>query len=203
VLYQGDSGWNFGASYKSQQDFENFQFNSVDESGLPRTLELDLDFPSIASLGAAYMGFEKWVLAADLRYIDYQSTDGFQEAKFNPDASVNGFGWDSIFVLALGAQYEIDDKWTARAGYAFNQNPIADEDSTFNLPAPAILEHHASLGVSYCFDEAWCLDIAYRHGFENSIEGPIGHPAMGTVPGSSVKNTMSTDSLIVGFRVGF
>lgn len=33
---------------------------------------------SIASLGAAYIGFEKWVLAADLRHIDYQNTDGFR-----------------------------------------------------------------------------------------------------------------------------
>jgi len=45
--------------------------------------------------------------------------------------------------------------------------------------------------------------LAYRHGFENSISGPMGHPSMGTVPGTEVKNTMSTDSFLIGFRVNF
>lgn len=203
VYYQGDSGWNFGGSYKSKQIFEDYRYNSTDEVGNPRSIELDLDFPSIASLGVGYEGLEKWKFAGDLRYIDYEGTDGFDEASFRPDYSVNGFGWDSILVLALGVQYELNDAWKLRAGYSFNENPIPDANSTFNLPAPAVIQQHIAIGASYCFRENSCIDIGYRHGFENSISGPIAHPTMGEIPQSNVENSLSTDSLLLGFRVSF
>jgi long-chain fatty acid transport protein len=203
VTYRGIEDWSFGASYKTQQTFGDFEFNSVDELGNYRAISLDMDFPAILSLGTAYRGMDQWLFALDVRYIDYESTDGFGPATFNPDGSVAGFGWDSILVLALGAQYAIDECLSVRAGYAYNENPVPDANSTFNVPAPAIIQHHASLGMSYCVGKDWFVDVAYRRGFENSIEGPMGHPSMGPIPGSNVKNTMSTDSVIVGFRVEF
>jgi long-chain fatty acid transport protein len=203
VFYQGDGDWNFGASFKSQQAFKDFEFNSTDATGAYRQLKLDMDFPAIASIGVAYRGFDKMIIGLDARYIDYKNTDGFDAAGFAADGSVTGFGWDSIMVVALGAQFAVDECLSIRAGYAFNENPIADENSTFNVPAPAIIQQHASVGMSYCVGHDWFFDVAYQHGFENSIEGEMGHPLMGFVPGSSVENTMSTDSLIIGFRVLF
>ncbi len=203
VLYQGQSGWAFGASHKSTQYFEDYEFNSTQADGSFRRLQLDLDFPAISSVGLGYTGFEDWTLAADLRYIHYGSTDGFSESGFDSDFSVNGFGWDSIFVFALGVDRRLNERWSVRGGYSFNENPIADSQSTFNLPAPAVIQHHVSMGFSYCMTDATCVDFAYRHGFENSITGEIGHPSMGPIPGSSVTNSLSTDSLLVGFRVSF
>ncbi|KAA3607294.1 MAG: hypothetical protein DWQ01_16505 [Planctomycetota bacterium] len=204
VFYSdAQSGWNFGASYKTKQDFQDFNWNSTDEIGNFRRLTLDLDFPAIASIGVGYSGFKDLELIADVRYIDYKNTDGFGEAKFNRDFSVNGFGWDSIFVLALGLQYQLSESFWVRAGYAYNENPIPDANSTFNLPAPAVIQHHASFGLSWALSNSSFLDLGYRHGFENSVEGQMGHPTMGKVPGSSVKNSLSTDSLLLGIRVNF
>ncbi len=203
VYYKGETGWNAGLSYKSRQYFEDYRYNSTDELGNPRSIKLDLDFPSVVSLGVGYEGLERWRLAADVRYIDYENTSGFDPASFRPDGSVNGFGWDSILVMAIGAQYEINRLWKVRAGYSFNENPVSDANSTFNLPAPAVIQHHLALGLSYCFHENSCIDLAYRHGFENSVSGPIAHPTIGEVPDSSVENTLSTDSLLLGFRVSF
>ncbi|MCB9914000.1 MAG: outer membrane protein transport protein [Planctomycetes bacterium] len=203
LYYQGDKGWNFGLSYKSNQQFEDFRYNSTDELGNRRAISLDMDFPAIASVGVGYEGLERWKFAADARYIDYGNTDGFDPATFNPDFSVAGFGWDSILVLALGAQYELTDRWHLRGGYSYNENPIPDANSTFNVAAPAVIQHHLAFGASFCFHEDSCIDLAYRHGFENSISGQMGHPTMGPVPGSEVENTLSTDSLLLGFRVSF
>jgi len=203
VFYQGDGDWDFGCSYKSKQSFSDFEFNSTDANGAYRKIALDMDFPAIASVGVAYRGWDKLIVGLDARYIDYKNTAGFEPSGFAADGSVTGFGWDSIMVVAIGAQYQVDDCWSLRAGYALNENPIADKDSTFNVPAPAIIQQHASLGLSYCVSNDWFLDIGYQHGFENSIEGEMGHPMMGFVPSSSVKSTMSTDSVMIGFRVLF
>ncbi len=203
VFFRGDAGWNFGASYKTTQWLQSFSFNSTDELGNLRQLKEDMDFPAIVSLGTAYTGFEKWTLAADLRYIDYSHTNGFEATGFRPDGSVTGFGWDSILVLALGVQYEVNDCLSFRGGYSFNENPISDADSSFNVLAPGIIQNHVALGASWCVEENWFFDLAYRHGFENSVAGPMAHPAYGSIPGSTVENTMSTDSVVLGFRVDF
>ncbi len=202
VFYAGKA-WDFGASYKSRQDFETFHWNATDELGGPRRISLDLDFPAIASVGVGYRGIDRWHFGADVRYIDYEHTNGFDERGFAPDFSVAGFGWDSILVAAVAAQFELTDRWSLRGGYSWNENPISDEQSTFNVPAPAVIQNHLAVGASFCGGENWCVDFAYRHGFENSIEGPIGHPTFGVVPGSSVENSLETDSFLVGFRVSF
>lgn len=204
VLWEVNEAWTIGASYKSTQWFNEFSWNSADQNGLPRNLRFDMDFPAIASLGFGYTGFENWTIALDLRYIDYESTDGFQAAGFNPDGSVTGFGWDSIIVVALGAQWQINDKFSVRGGFSFNQNPIPDENTFYNVPAPAIIQAHLGLGASFRVNESMTLDLAYTHGFNNSVEGPMYNPMVsGGVPGTNVKAEMSTDSLIFGVRVTF
>jgi len=198
-----ESGWKAGASYKSEQDFAPFRWNSTDEAGRPRRVSLNLNFPSIASLGVGYSGLKSFDFAFDVRYIDYSHADGFGPAKFRKNLSVAGFGWDSIVVLAFGTQYKVTDDLWVRAGYAYNSNPIPDHNSTFNLPAPAIIQQHVSGGVSLKISKAAKVDLAYVHGFQNTVRGPIGHPTFGTLPGSSVSNTLSTDSIVLGFRVDF
>ncbi len=205
VLWEMNEQWTFGASYKSAQWFNEFSWNSTDQNGLPRNIRFDMDFPAIASIGVGYTGIEKWTLAVDLRYIDYENTHGFQEAGFNPDGSVTGFGWDSIMVLAMGAQWEVSDKFTVRAGYSYNDNPIPDANTFYNVPAPAIIQHHINLGASLKLNAGMTLDIAYTHGFSNQISGPMYNPSIpgGVVPGSNVEAEMSTDSIIFGIRVDF
>src|SRR6202022_470987 len=73
LYYTLENGWAFGTSFKSKQWFETFHWNATDELGRPRTLDFNLEYPTIVSVGTAYTGFERWVLATDLRYIDYKN----------------------------------------------------------------------------------------------------------------------------------
>lgn len=202
AFYKGDDGWNFGASYKSTQNFQAFKFNAVDEVGMPRILEFDMDFPAIASLGVGYTGFDRWQLGADLRYIDYANTNGFEKSGFDATGAVQGFDWDSIMILAIAAQYEVSSNWTVRGGLSFNGSPIDASSIGYNIPAPAIIENHLGLGLTYNFNDHMLLDLGYTHGFESSVNGPIQSPA-GPAPGSDVNATMSTDSVLIGVRMNF
>ena len=104
--------------------------------------------------------------------------------------------------MALGAQYQLTDTISLRAGYSYNQNPISNAQSSFNVASPTILEHAVYLGFSYRVSDALSLSMAYWHGFENSIDGPFNGPT-GPVPNTSVRSTVSADSLIVGTTVQF
>ena len=197
------SGWNFGASYKSTQWFENFRFNGSNEQGLPRRLHMDLDYPSILSLGVAYRGFSRARVACDVRYIDYENTDGFQAAGFDRTGAVTGFGWSSIWTISTGVEFAISERLRWRIGYTFNESPISDVNMFYNPPAPALIQHHLSSGFTYEVGHGWMCTWAYHHGFRNSVGGHWWHPVAGQVRGSRIDGTLATHGLVGGISKQF
>ncbi len=83
----------------------------------------------------------------------YSSTEGFEKSGFTQTGAVAGFGWDDIKVLAVGSQFQATDKFALRAGYNYSDNPIPEENSFFNVAAPAVIQHHLTLGFGFEFHE--------------------------------------------------
>jgi long-chain fatty acid transport protein len=202
ITYVFESGWHLGASVKSPRWFERFGFNSTDAIGRPRHFTFDADLPLVISTGVAYTGFERWVLEADVHYIDYANAEGLRETGFAPTGAVQGIGWKSIWALALGAQYKLTDHLSVQAGYTFNDSPIDSAHSFFNVASPTIIEHTVSIGASYWLTDCFSMSLMYGHGFENSVTGPIVTP-FGAIPGSSVTSVVSADTVVFGATVLF
>jgi long-chain fatty acid transport protein len=201
-VYYHDQDWGVGASFRSPQWFENLHFNSADELGMPRDVQFALNPPMILSVGGAYTGIERCVFAADVRYLDYENAKGFGDTGFGADGSLRGIGWRSIFAVALGAQYRPTDCTSVRAGFSWNENPIRNSDTFVNVASPTITRHMGFLGASWDVTCDLTLSIAYMHAFENSVNGNIVTP-VGPVPGTSVRSTLSADSILFGMSVKF
>jgi long-chain fatty acid transport protein len=60
----------------------------------------------------------------------------------------------------------------ARAGYNYSGNPIPNAMTMFNAPAPAIVQHHVTIGFGYKLSNGFGVDVAYYRAFKNSIAGP-------------------------------
>lgn len=202
VYYEGNQGLHLGFTFKSPQWMETFSYNSEDELGLPKTVEAKLDLPMVLSLGTAWSGRDRWVMAMDVRYFDYANTDGFDARGFKADGSVAGLGWRSIFSVATGVQYEASEDLFLRMGYTFNENPIPDSQAFFNIGAPLYYQHEVHLGGSYRFSKRVWLNVAYTYYFENEISGPIVTPA-GPIPGSNVTNRERVHIVDVGLTVRY
>jgi long-chain fatty acid transport protein len=206
LYYETDHCWSFGASFKSPQWFEDFRYNKEDTSGVDQKATLKLDYPMVISLGAAYRGIDRLVWAVDVRYVDYNNTDGFGDdtdlEEVGPDVNrFTGLGWKSVFSVATGAQYELTDKLTMRMGYSFNEAPVKDEDTYYNTVSPAIYQHIISVGASYWLTCQTKVSLAYLYSFENEIEGTfygLDAPVEGTV-----SNASSAHALIAGLEVRF
>ena len=204
VYYETENCWHFGASYKSPQWLEEFTFYSEDSDGNPRTDRLKADYPGIISVGAAYYGLPRTVWAIDARYVDYAGTDLFGDAAdFNPSGAATGLGWESVFSVATGVQYQLTDALSVRCGYTFSENPIPDEDTMYNLGTIAIYKHIVSVGASWRITCRTSLVIAYLKAFENSISGAWEAPGIGPLPGTSVTARQSIDALVTGLQVKF
>ncbi|MBA4020588.1 MAG: hydrocarbon degradation protein [Pirellula sp.] len=203
TYYITDSDFRVGLSYKSPQWIEPFRFNSQDENGLPRFFKYNFDLPSITTLGFAYSGFERWLFAFDMRYFDYSNADGFSQQGFLPTGAVAGLGWKSIFSFTPAVQWNATDRLTLRAGYTFNQNPIGGDQAFFNVVSSLIIEHWLSFGATYRWNQRVSSTIAYTHGFENSVTGPLYSPLFGPLAGTSVTERVSADMLNAGITVQF
>jgi long-chain fatty acid transport protein len=197
AYYTTDTCWNFGASVASPQWMEPFRYKSEDEFGRPLDITFNMNYPLIASIGTSYTGFERWVLACDLRFFDYADTAGFRNVGFSPTGALQGLAWNNIFSVALGAQRQLNEHWTIRAGYCFNENPIDSDASQFNVASPLVGQHALHLGASYTFADNFMLSMAYTHVFENSVTGPLLGPT-GAIPGTSVTSTASADAISLG-----
>lgn len=200
VYYIGPAGWHWGLSVKSPQWFEDFRFKTQDG----QVAKVDIDYPLIVSLGGAYSGWQRWLLAYDVRFFDYANTPGLGNEGYGASGELRGLGWQSIMSVHTGVQYKVSECLYLRAGYVFQQNPVNDSESFFNVASPLIVEHVGSVGASYALARNVILSVAYIHGFQNEVEGPYVLPdPVGPVPGSSVSSRVAAYALSVGFTVRY
>ncbi len=201
VHYAPSCCWQMGASIKSPAWMEEFEFFGQDENGASRILHADLDLPMIVSLGVAYKQ-QDWLLAVDARYLDYKNTSGFGDpAVFDGTGALGGLDWSSVFSVAIGAQKQLTDRWTARAGYLFNQSPIRNSETFLNLGTPLFYQHMISGGASYALCDSMDLSLAYSFFVDSDRTGPIISPTVGPVPGSSVTTDLAAHLLSFGMTV--
>lgn len=190
-----------GASYRSPVWFRDFKWNRKDLSGATHALGFQMNLPQVVSIGTGISLAKKTRLGVDARWINYANTAGFDEVGYNSDGSVAGFGWRNIWAIGGGIQQQVSKSLKIMAGYNFSQNPVPDKYTFFNTPAPAIVQHHVSGGITQKIGK---LDVTatYYHAFQNSISGPW-ISQMGAIPGTSVTSRMSENSVTIGFGKSF
>jgi len=198
IYYESPSGLNLGFAIKSPQWFEEFEFSSRDEIGLPLELNADIEYPLIITGGASYKPTDSTLVALDIRWVDYESTPIFGEpATFNPDGSLNGLGWDSVILVAAGFQWEATDRTSFRIGYSYNPSPISGEAAFVNTSAPAVYEQILNLGFSHKVTDSIVVSATWVHAFKNTVSGPFLTPG-GPVPISDVTIEQAVDTAVLG-----
>lgn len=211
IFYNSGKGLKLGASYKTPQYFNDFDFsnNYLDGSAAP-AVKFKMNFPAIYSLGLGY-SLKDMDLAVDYRYVDYENTAGFEEKGWSSTAAVAGFGWQNISIVSAGLQYRGIKNIPLRIGYTYSSNPISSELAMFSAPATAIIENAFQLGFGYEFSKKFTLNGVYHHGASNgSTSGPMLSPMMvsasnpyGAIPQSNVSYNMTTDMVMFGINYTF
>lgn len=190
VYYSSDSNWKFGASFKSKSRYETFKYSSKDEKGNARNLELDVSLPMILSFGVAYEGLDRMVIATDVRYFDYKKTD-----LFGTSPARGGLGWDSIWSVAVGSRYTINDRFKAQFGFSMNGNPIPEAATVFNMQMPAINKFTISAGLSVDLTERIELTGSIVYAPQDKIQGTILE-----IPGTVIQIKQDLTTINIGFN---
>lgn len=205
VFYDSNSGFKAGVSYKTTQNFGDFELENTYLDGSTSTNEFNMDYPAILSFGLGY-SLGSIDLAVDYRMVDYENTDGFSSVGWTQTASVAGFGWENINIISAGIQYKGINKFPIRLGYTYSSNPINSDVAFFNIPATAIIKNAFQVGFTYEASERFAIDALFHYGTSgDATSGPVlnpqfiqNFPPYGAIPGSEVSYDMTTSMIGIG-----
>lgn len=185
----------------------------------------DFDIPENWNVGLAFKPNDNWTLAADYQRINYGDVKSIANPSTNGGAligptagffnpawasaggtlgcdSCRGFGWSSVDVIKLGAEYKYSNALTLRAGYDRTENPVQSRDVTFNILAPAVVQDHYTLGLTYNLSKDSELTVAYMHAAKKSVTGNSLFSTWLT-SGGTEKIEMYENSLGIAYGVKF
>lgn len=95
-----------------------------------------------------------------------------------------GFGWEDQTVYKFGVQYGVNERVQVRAGYNYGKSPVPDDQLTFATLAPAISEHHYTIGFTYRASENLEVSGAYMYSPEATQESPLRQNVVGAIDAS-------------------
>lgn len=106
----------------------------------------------------------RWSILGDVTWSGWSK---FRELRVRfdngaPDA-VMPENWRDTIRVSVGGGYKLDDRWTLRAGVAYENSAIPDEFRTPRIPDNA--HTLIGLGANYKLSKAGSLDFGYMHAF--------------------------------------
>ncbi len=200
ILIDLPRDFSIGASYRSEI--------SVDVSGdlklktpdpypdLKSRASTTIDLPQVIHAAVCYSGFERLTLEAGLRWEGWSSYRSL-ELKTPDDVFKEEKKWKDTFAFNVGAEYQVSDIWTLRAGYLFGKNPVPDR--TFEPSIPDADVHLFTLGTGIAYNN-FTFDLAYgyqRHESrkkDNRLGEEFGPPADGKY---------ESEIHVVGMSIGY
>ena len=167
-----------GFSHRSEikHDLEG----TLDFQGVPALLGADPRFqdgdggarlvtPAVTTLSISYGFTDQFRVMAD-----YQST-GWSSLKSVDITRANGtmvgsedFSWDDTDFLSIGAEYDLSETFTLRAGVGQDESPTNDATRTPRLPDNDRMLY--SVGMSWAMSDHLTIDAAYQR---ITIEDPV------------------------------
>jgi long-chain fatty acid transport protein len=180
------------------------------------------DIPSTFTVGFAWRPVPQFLVALDYQKIYYEDANSVN----NPSAWIGrcippqmgglgqrefclggssgaGFGWQNVDVWKVGLQYDINDRWTVRAGYNHTDDPIGPQDVTFNIIAPGVVTDHYTVGATWRIDRQSEITGFFMYAAEDSVTGTSLFAGFGLPPTTTETIRMKQYELGIAYNRKF
>lgn len=169
------------------------------------------DIPESYGLGIAVKVTPATTVAADVLHIGYGSIKSLANSSaIHPQVSgINlgtdngaGFGWSDQTVYKFGVSHQLRPDLVIRAGYNYGKTPLNNQNTFFNILAPATVEQHLTLGATWTLANKSELSVSYMHAFSKAVNGNGGDGrtgAINTTPGWPVNLKMHQNAIGVAY----
>lgn len=119
-----------------------------------------LTTPSVTTVGVRYEFTDSFRMLLDYQRTGWSSLEAVRIFRTSGAALGNeAFNWKDTDFWALGAEFDLNEAFTFRAGVGFDETPTNDEARTPRLPDNDRTLY--SLGLSWAFSDSITVDAAY------------------------------------------
>ena len=190
-----------GVSYSTKlymQEFEHYK-------GL--FAEGSFDIPANYSIGVALRPTDEWLVAVDLRRIEWGEVNALSNGVLNSllpggpaqgSQNGSGFNWNSRNSVHVGIAYKWSPRLTLRAGVAYGKRPNDDSINsvTFNLLAPNANRAY-SAGLTWEVKDEQEFHLSLGHYVEQTYRGPSATAVIGV--GGTEEITAHVEMITLGW----
>lgn len=203
MMFRPSEKVTIGLNYRSKIDIEakNGDVTFTDASSLTATkFSATLPLPAELTFGASVQVTKKLLLAAEYNRA-YWSVYKSLDLTFNgtPNQSTNTRNYQNSNIYRIGAQYNLNDKFTLRAGYYYDETPVT---SGFFAPeTPRNDSNNFTTGLSYNINSRLAIDasFAFLH-FDEITESYDSLPNDGISP---FRGTYKTNTFLGGLGITY
>jgi long-chain fatty acid transport protein len=195
-----DGGWNLGLSYRSavHHTLKGPWTFTLDGAGLGAAIRgatglftntserAKLTTPDVAEFGLRKILDDRWTALLEVDWTGWSAFNELRIVAANPlqPADVTNAQWHDAWMVAGGAEYKADDRWSLRAGAAYDQSPIPD--NTISPRIPDADRYWISAGVTYHATDRIDLKATASHLFNDTR--PVSQ--MASQPGNALRGTL-------------
>jgi long-chain fatty acid transport protein len=146
--------------------------------------EIEFAWPQQFGVGAAFQATDDLLIGIDVGWINWSATmesfkmtfsggtnDNINAMMGTPDGTIElemPLEWDDQVVIAIGAEYMVNDRFAMRGGFNYASNPVPEE--TLIPIFPAVVESHITLGFGYGLTDNLGVDFGYEYVLANSLD---------------------------------
>ncbi|MGQ0740986.1 MAG: OmpP1/FadL family transporter [Alphaproteobacteria bacterium] len=132
-------------------------------SDTPATTSLTT--PATLHVGARVRLNERWTLLGEADWTDWSAFDELRIKAKNPAQpdDVTPADWKGAWLFAAGLEFQADERWSLKAGAAYDESPVPD--STFGPRIPDADRTWIALGARYRMSERSHVSFALAHLF--------------------------------------
>ncbi len=184
-------GWNVGAminaspstrvglSYRSEirqkpdgdVNFSNrpaFLNAAVPDSGVNALVDL----PAMGSVALSQQLGPQWQILVDYTYTWWDSIQDLTIVRSSGATLSNTpLRFKNSWRFGIGANYQLNDQWKLRFGWAYDKTPVQDEFRTPRLPDES--RNWLAFGAQWRFSKQGALDFGYAHEFVDDASSQL------------------------------
>jgi long-chain fatty acid transport protein len=198
-----------GLAYETKSFFQDFAYNTP--AGVDK---LTFNQPGVLTGGFAVRPLEMLLVAADVAWIDWPTSNGANLPAYSKNSSGAipwNMNWSSQVVFKIGVEVSPIEWLALRAGFNYGKNPLDASRAFENICFPALAESHITLGAGFSLGKHVAINVGGMYAPEVSITGsnPLPPPGTPGYPGpfgqgiASYTTSMSQFSLDAGIAYKF
>ncbi|PQJ89435.1 outer membrane protein transport protein [Aliivibrio sifiae] len=189
MVYEVNDGNRFGLSYKYSPEIEatgdvSFMKQSYDAVYLP--------LPDIAEFSGFHMITNKTAIHYSIQWVGWSAFDSIE----TESATVKEYNWKNSYHYSIGATHYLNNKWTLRTGYMYDQTPV-DELTSISIPDSD--RQWFSAGFTYNWSSNTALDFGVTYLLGKDVE--VHEVVDESLPAPSVTAITHSDAVLAAIQL--